>query len=132
MRVREIIVTEDKIYHRIETKSQTPDTARLQIEKQEIWGRPCQNFYYSDIPKVKAFLNQLPTRKDLPIQERGIEFTTKAEPDRCVPPPFVFWSGDRDGVRTEDGYAKIKVEITDCNQIEDWRSYERTSDHSKD
>lgn len=110
-------MTEDQIYHRKETKSQTEKAARLQIENQEIWGGPCRNIYYSDIPKVKAFLNKLPMRKDLVTQERGIEFMTKAEPDRCVPPPLIFWSGDRDGVRTEDGYAKIKAEITFCNQI---------------
>jgi hypothetical protein len=33
-------------------------------------------------------------------------------------PAFVFWSGEREGVRNEDGYAKISVSITFCNQLE--------------
>jgi hypothetical protein len=112
-------VTEEPIYHRKETESQTAEAARLQIETQEIWGGPCRNIYYSDIPKVKAFLNKLPMKKDLASQERGIEFTTTAEPDRCVPPPLVFWSGNREGVVTKDGYARIKVKITFCNQLDE-------------
>jgi hypothetical protein len=112
-------VTEEQIYHRKKSNSQTGDVARLQIASQEIWGEPCKNFMYSDIPKVKAYLNKLPMKKDLVAQERGIEFTTEAEPDRGLPRGLILWSGNREGVRTEDGYAKIKVQITFCNQLDE-------------
>lgn len=59
--------------------------------------------YQSDIPKVKAFIGILPDHK------KGIEFTTNVPPDPNTPPHRVSWSGDRPGVRTEDGYAKLKV-----------------------
>ncbi|WP_310482143.1 hypothetical protein [Chamaesiphon sp. VAR_48_metabat_403] len=112
-------MTEEQIYHRKKSDSQTAAIARLQIETQEIWGGPCRNFMYSDIPKVKAYLNKLPMKKDLVTQERGIEFTTKAEPDRGLPRGLILWSGNREGVITEDEYAKIKVEIKFCNQLDD-------------
>ena len=76
----------------------------------------------SDIPKVKAYSNQLPTNK------LGIEFTTEATPDECSRPGLAYWSGNpggedspknEKGVWTEDGYAKISVEITFCNQLDE-------------
>ena len=115
----QLLVTEEQIYHRKKSDSQTAAVARLQIETQEIWGGPCRNFMYSDIPKVKAYLNKLPMQKDRVTQERGIEFTTKAEPDRGLPRGLILWSGNREGVITEDEYAKIKVEIKFCNQLDD-------------
>jgi hypothetical protein len=39
------------------------------------------------------------------------------EVDSCHP-KFAYWSGDRDGIRNEDGYAKIKVMIAYCNQFD--------------
>jgi hypothetical protein len=112
-------VTEEQIYHRKKSNSQTAEVAKLQIESQEIWGGPCKNFMYSDIPKVKAYLNQLPMKKDMVTQELGIEFTTDAEPDRGLPRGLILWSGNREGVRTEGEYAKIKVQITFCNQLDE-------------
>lgn len=72
----------------------------------------------SDIPKVKAYWNQLPLLSDLQTQEGGLEFTTMVEVD-SYHPKFAYWSGDREGVRNEDGYAKIKVTITFCNQFDE-------------
>jgi hypothetical protein len=112
-------VTEEQIYHRKESDSQTAEVAKRQIESQEIWGGPCRNFMYSDIPKVKAYPNRLPIKKDLVTQERGIEFKTKAEPDRGLPRGIILWSGNREGVITKDEYARIKVEITFCNQLDE-------------
>jgi hypothetical protein len=95
--------------------TQQKEVAIKQIASQEMWGGPARNFLNSDRPKVKAFKNQL-DRESL----RGIEFTTKVEPDPTGHPVYEFWSGDRDGIRNEDGYAKIKVKITFCNQVDDW------------
>lgn len=90
-------------YHRFLSSSQTQEDIAKQIETLEIWGQPARNFYQSNIPKVKAFVGHLPTGKE------GIEFTTNIPPDPNTPPNWATWSGNRPGVRTEDGYAKLKV-----------------------
>jgi hypothetical protein len=120
-------VTEGQIYHRAESDSQTKEDSMRQIESQEMWGEPARNNVPSHIPKVKAWINELslvtdPVTKKL-IKEKGIEFTTMVEPDRCSRPHLPTWSNDpskpdRDGVRTEDGYAKIKVRTGFCNQVD--------------
>lgn len=63
-------------------------------------------------------MHQLELLNDLHTKESGIEFTTLVEVD-SYHPKFAYWSGDREGVRNEDGYAKIKVTITYCNQFEE-------------
>jgi hypothetical protein len=63
----------------------------------------------------------LPLTEDLSTKKLGIEFTTSVKPDLCTRPGLAYWSGDRDGVRNEDEYAKIKVAITFCNQLEEVR-----------
>jgi hypothetical protein len=120
-------VTDGQIYHRAESDSQTKEDAMRQIESQEMWGGPARNFYLSDIPKVKAWVNELPLTTD-PVtkqltKRKGIEFTTMVEPDRGCRPHLPTWSNDpskpdRLGVRTEDGYAKIKVRTRFCNQVD--------------
>ncbi|WP_309731002.1 hypothetical protein [Chamaesiphon sp. OTE_75_metabat_556] len=110
-------MTERQIYHREKSSSQTADVARQQIASQELWGGPPRNYMGSDIPKVKAYWNRLPLLSDLQTQKSGIEFTTLVEVD-SYHPKFAYWSGDREGVRNEDGYAKIKVTINYCNQFD--------------
>ena len=90
-------------YHRFISPTQTNQDLQKQIQSQEIWGQPARNVYQSDIPKVKAFVGKLPKGK------KGIEFTTDILPDPNTPPYLATWSGERLGVRTEDGYAKLKV-----------------------
>jgi hypothetical protein len=114
-------VTEEPIYHRTQSDSQTIEDAKKQIASQEIWGGPARNCYFSDIPKVKAYTKVLPLTEDRSTKKLGIEFTTAVEPDRGTRPGLAYWSGDRDGVRNEDEYAKIKVAITFCNQLEEVR-----------
>ncbi|NJM76075.1 MAG: hypothetical protein HC852_10125 [Acaryochloridaceae cyanobacterium RU_4_10] len=98
-----------RIYHRLESPTQTPAIAQLQKKSMELWGSPPHNTYQSDIPKVKAYEGSLPKRA------RGIEFTTDIEPDSGTPPgKGVCWSNLQKGVRIaekEDGrtYAIIKV-----------------------
>jgi hypothetical protein len=84
------------------------------LASQEIWGGPARNCFFSDIPKVKAFSKKLDR-----TTERGIEFTTAVAPDRGTRPGLVYWSGEREGVRNEDDWAKIKVQIKFCNQLEE-------------
>ncbi len=47
---------------------------------------------------------------------RSTESGTLVEID-SYHPHFAYWSGDREGVRNEDGYAKIDVRITYCTQV---------------
>jgi hypothetical protein len=107
-----------QIYHRKQSTTQTAKTAQMQIDSQELWGRAAQNYFQSHIPKVKAFRDRLPQTDGIPT-DFGIEFNTEVEPDRNTKPGgVIYWSGEREGVRNEDGYAKIKVKIRYCNQLE--------------
>lgn len=86
----------------------------MQNASGEIWGGPARNYLQSQIPKVKAYEKQLERE-----HKKGIEFTTGVCPDRGCRPGTANWSSPREGVRVEDGYAKIAVEITFCNQLGD-------------
>jgi hypothetical protein len=110
-------MTEEQIYRREESPSQTIEDAKRQKESQEIWGGPCRGFFQSDIPKVKAYVGELPLKVDQTTKIQGLEFLTKVPPDSNARPGLAFWSGEREGVRNEDGYAKIEVQITFCNQL---------------
>jgi hypothetical protein len=102
-------VTEDRTYHRRETDL---EIIKKQISSQEIWGGPFKNYMGgSDIPKVKAYLNESMLKEDRINERSRVEFTTEVETD-SFHPVFAYWSGNREGVRNEDGYAKIKVTIT--------------------
>ncbi len=113
-------MTVGQIYHR--KQSRQPDdvaTARAQIASQELWGGPARNFFQSNIPKVKAYRDKLPQDQNGIRTRTGIEFNTEVEPDRNTKPGgAVYWSEEREGVRNEDGYAKIKVKIRFCNQFD--------------
>lgn len=91
------------VYYRIQTPTQTEQDIQMQINSLEIWGKAAQNFFQSDIPKVKAYVGKIPPGK------AGIEFTTDMVPDPNTPPHLAYWSGDREGVTTEGSYAKLKV-----------------------
>jgi hypothetical protein len=67
-------------YYRFLSPTQTVEDIEKQIESLEIWGQPAQNFYQSNIPKVKAFVGNLPPG------QKGIEFTTDVSPDPNTPP----------------------------------------------
>ena len=85
-RSRNTTVTEDQIYYRKQSPSQTAETAKKQIASQEMWGGPPQNFMPSHIPKVQAYIYLKPLTEDQSIGLKRIEFTTKVKPDRgCIP-----------------------------------------------
>jgi hypothetical protein len=111
-----LTVNEEPFYHRRKSPSQTAEVAKLQIASQEMWGGPKRNHVSSEEPVVNAFVGEIPRET-----EKGIEFTTPVKPD-SYHPALVEWSireGAREGVWVEDGYAKIKVSITFCNQLDD-------------
>ena len=62
-------------FHRILSPTQSNEVAKLQVESQEIWGRPRQG---SDIPQVQAYSGPLPAG------EKGIEFEAYIAPERVV------------------------------------------------
>jgi hypothetical protein len=66
----------------------------------------------SNTPIVKAFKGHLPEGC------KGIEFKTDVPPDEKNPPGLASWSGDRPGVRNEDGFAKINVQIIKTTQFD--------------
>ena len=88
------------IFHRIESPTQTAADAIAQERTNEIWGRESR---YSDVPRVKAYVGQLPRDK------RGIEFDTDVSPDGGSPPGQATWTGPRVGVVVEAGFAKVSV-----------------------
>lgn len=92
----------DRIYHRLESSTQTPADARAQEESGELWGGPPWN---SDIPAVRAYTGPLPRGS------RGIEFVCFVPPDRQTSPQLARWTGPRDGVIVENGYARVPIRV---------------------
>jgi hypothetical protein len=113
-------VTERQNFHRKQSPTQTEENARSQIDTQEMWGGPFSNNAGGETLTVKAWRNELPQSNDLKTKRSGIEFTTEIEPDSDHP-SFAYWSyraAKPAQVREEDGYAKIKVKILFCNQVD--------------
>ena len=82
-------------------------------------GWSSQKFFSESYPKVKAYSDKLPQDQNGIRMTTEIEFNTEVEPDRNTKPGgAVYWSGERDGIRNEDEYAKINVRITYCNQFD--------------
>ncbi|MBE9045109.1 hypothetical protein IQ255_11960 [Pleurocapsales cyanobacterium LEGE 10410] len=91
-------------YYRVCSPSQTDEDIEKQLKSKEVWGKPPRNYNQSDIPKVKAY-SKRPQGRNI----RGIKFWTDIPPDPGGIPGQPTWSGGREGVRIEDGYAKMKV-----------------------
>ena len=98
----------ERIYHRLESPTQTPADAARQQASGEIWGRSALGSF---IPKVKAY------RGPLPGDARGIEFVSAVQPDAGSARLRVDWSGPRPGVRIEGDVAKIEVVVTKNTQV---------------
>lgn len=92
-----------RVYHRLESPTQTPADAARQAASGELWGRPPRG---SDIPAAQAYVGPLPPGA------RGTEFTTATPPDPGSPPGQAYWRGPRPGVRVEGGIAKIAIVVT--------------------
>jgi hypothetical protein len=91
---------EPRVYHRLESPTQTAIDAREQAASMEIWGYPP---FGSDIPKVKAYEGPLPDGK------RGIEFLTSIPPDSGAPRGQAYWFREKPGVRLEADRAILRV-----------------------
>lgn len=96
-----------RTFHRLESGTQTAETAAKQRRSGAVWGRPNRG---SDMPSVDAYEGPLPSGK------RGIEFETSVTPNRGSPPGRARWYGDRPGLRNEDGFAKLCVRVTKNTQ----------------
>lgn len=97
-----------RVYHRLESPTQTPADAALQVGSGEVWGRAALSSF---IPKVKAYPGPLPPGA------RGIESTTDVPPDPGSARKRVDWSGPRPGVAVEGDVARITVVVTKNTQI---------------
>lgn len=94
-------------FNRCETSTQTPETALLQVQSGEVWGRPPRG---SLIPQVQAYTGTLQNR-------RGIDFTTDTEPHPNGSPFEVRWylnltPGVLQRFQNEEEFACIKAAIT--------------------
>ena len=98
-------VTGKAIYHRLGDSAENIEKIK---STGELRGNPANNFYASDIPKVKAYKGELPEGK------QGFEFTTEAMVDRGGRPNQPTWSGNghNPDVRTENGQAVISCTVT--------------------
>jgi hypothetical protein len=66
-------------FHRLETPTQTPQIAVLQVTSNEIWGKAPRG---SGFPVVQAY------RNNIPAGQRGIEFTTPIAPQKGSGTPY--------------------------------------------
>lgn len=92
-------------FYRVKTPTQTDEDIEKQLSSKEVWGKAPRG---SEIPKVKAYTKEW---IDIYSQSTGIVFWTNIPPDDTGSEKTgkVYWSGDREGVRIEGEYAKIKV-----------------------
>lgn len=97
-----------RVYHRLESNTQTPADARRQAGSGELWGAPPWN---SDIPTVKAYTGSLPPGA------RGVEFECHVPPDRQTSPHLARWTGPRDGVIVEGGHARVAIRVVRNTQL---------------
>lgn len=101
------------VYHKVETTTQTPETAAMQQRSGEIWGKEPRLGGLG--PSVNAYVGPLPAGA------RGIEFTTSIPPGSALPFPggLARWYGDRQpGVSINDqGFAVLPVTILKNTQV---------------
>ena len=96
-----------RVYHRLESPTQTPADAARQVASGEIWGRTP---FGSDRPKVKAYAGPLPAGR------RGIEFVTDVSPHSGGHAMRPEWSGPTPGVVVEGEFAEIRCTVTKNTQ----------------
>lgn len=96
-------------FHRVESPTQTKQTADQQARSNAIWGTIARWGY---APTVKAY------RGPLPAGVRGIEFTTTVAPRKNSHPTLVEWMQGDPGVTDQPGgYVSITVTITANTQV---------------
>jgi hypothetical protein len=99
------------LYWRRRSATQDAYMATRMIETREVWGGVPR---YSSWPQVQA------QRGPLPDGVFGIEFACRVPTDRPGPGEARWsWGPDeiaRDGVKLEDGFAKVAILVTRCTQ----------------
>lgn len=102
MSVLEEMANNEKIFHRKESTTQTPEDADKIEKSGELWGKVPRE---GDRPTAQAYAGPLPPGA------RGVEFDTDVSPDTGCRPHYPSWSGPRDGVEVDDEFAKIKIRV---------------------
>ncbi|MFB9924356.1 hypothetical protein ACFORO_10775 [Amycolatopsis halotolerans] len=96
-------------YHRLESRSQSPETAKLIEESNEVWGRTPR---HGSNPAVQAWNGPLPSDR------RGVEFYTDVKPlFHGAKSGLREWRAAQ-GVRVDDEFAKLDVVVTKNTQVE--------------
>ena len=95
--------TEERIYHRLASPTQTDAVAELQVAPRAIWGKPS---FWSNRPTVTAYSGPLPE------SSAGTEFRTSVALDPGGAPGRPEWSGSRSGVEIAEGFAKLTCVVT--------------------
>jgi hypothetical protein len=98
-------------FHRLESPTQTPETAGLQQQNGELWGKTAR---YSSVPSVKAYNGPLPDGA------RGVEFYTDVPPSDVssgAPGDIASWRQGYPGVtNVNDEWVKITCLVTKNTQ----------------
>lgn len=92
-------------FHRRESRTQTPEDAKMQVKSGEVWGKEAR---WSSVLSVKAYTGQL--------VGRGIQFTTAIPPHPNQSPFEAHWyypNTPGTMLRTKDGrdYAAISAVV---------------------
>lgn len=101
-------------FHRLESDTQSAQTALLQLASSEIWGKTARGGF---TPSVKAYAG------DIPAMRRGIVFSTAIDPNpNGSPLEFRWYLGTTAGVlerRGEDDeqFACITANITNRQPV---------------
>jgi hypothetical protein len=91
-------------FHRLESPSQTPAVALIQMASGEIWGKTPRGGF---VPTVQAYAGALPSA------ERGIEFTTAILPHPMGSPFEARWYlGHTPGVQLRQNGGEDFASIT--------------------
>src|SRR5205814_1762836 len=96
-------------YHRLESDTQSPETAASQVSSGEVWGKKPR--FGFERPKVKAYAGPLPEGV------RGIEFYTDVAPDPRCAPCCPLWSGPRctrTRTSSQRGLSESSSRFSDC------------------
>jgi hypothetical protein len=92
-----------QVYHRVETRTQTPATAARQVQSMEVWGRARKNG--GAFPSVHAYWGPLPPGAN------GIEFTTNVPPTHPSPSMAVWVHGYHPDIALRQNGADVFAAI---------------------
>lgn len=101
-------------FHRLESATQSAQTALLQLASSEIWGRVARGGF---VPSVKAYAGEIPAMR------RGIVFSTTIDPHPNGSPLEIRWYlGTTIGVferrdENNEQFACITANITNRQPI---------------